>query len=101
MRCVIFMVIERFATGHVPEVYRLVRERGRSLPPGLTYLNSWVSAGLDRCFQLMETDDPALFQEWIAGWGDLVEFEIVPVTESKTTADLMRRLADAETTERP
>ena len=45
--------------------------------------------------------DPALFQEWIAGWGDLVEFEIVPVTESKTTADLMRRLADAETIERP
>jgi hypothetical protein len=90
----LFMVIERFAIGRVPEVYRIVRERGRSLPEGLTYVDSWVSAGLDRCFQLMETDDPALFQEWIAGWGDLVEFEIVPVTASRTTGELMRRIAD-------
>lgn len=90
----LFMVIERFATGRVPEVYQLVRERGRSIPEGLTYINSWVSASLDRCFQIMETDDPALFQEWITGWGDLVEFEIIPVTESKTTSELMHRLAE-------
>jgi hypothetical protein len=91
----LFMVIERFALGRVPEVYRVVRERGRSLPEGLVYIDSWVSASLDRCFQLMETEDPALFQEWIAGWGDLVEFEIVPVTTSRTTGELMRRLAIA------
>jgi hypothetical protein len=90
----LFMVIERFATGRVPEVYQLVRERGRAIPEGLTYVNSWVSASLDRCFQIMETDDPALFQEWIVSWGDLVEFEIVPITESKATSELMRRLAE-------
>jgi hypothetical protein len=30
----------------------------------------------------METDDPALFDEWIAQWSDLGEFEVVPVIGS-------------------
>mgnify|MGYP006196172661 CR=1 FL=1 len=29
---------------------------------GLTYLTSWVETNQDRCFQVMETDDPALLQ---------------------------------------
>lgn len=50
------------------------------LPTGLAYLESWVDErGLDRCFQLMETEDPSLFDRWISSWSDLVEFEIVPV----------------------
>ena len=27
----------------------------------------------------MECDDARLLQQWVAFWGDLVEFEIVPV----------------------
>jgi hypothetical protein len=38
----------------------------------------------------METDDPSLFDEWIADWSDLVEFEIVPVISS---ADASSRTA--------
>ena len=38
----------------------------------------------------MECSDPQLFQEWIAHWTDLVEFEVVP---SKDIAELMKRLA--------
>ena len=52
------------------------------LPPGLAYVDSWVDERLDRCFQLMETDDPALFDDWITAWSDLVEFEVVPVLSS-------------------
>ena len=37
---------------------------------------------LDRCYQLMETDDPALFDEWITEWSDLGVFEVVPVISS-------------------
>lgn len=33
------------------------------MPEGLEYIDSWISASLDRCFQLMECNDPALFQE--------------------------------------
>jgi len=55
------------------------------LPVGLKFVASYVSADLSRCFQLMETDDVTLFQRWIADWQELVEFEVVPVVEGKTT----------------
>lgn len=30
-------------------------------------------------YERVETEEPLLFDEWIANWSDLVEFEIVPV----------------------
>jgi hypothetical protein len=80
----LFMVIERFKDAKA--VYRRVREKGRILPEGLKYVGSWAEAGYDRCFQLMECDDVSLFQKWVIQWQDLVDFEIVPVVESKQTA---------------
>jgi hypothetical protein len=75
------MVVERYTNGPEP-VYRRAAERGRMLPDGLLYVESWVDERLDRCFQLMETDEPGLFDRWIACWEDLVEFEVVPVLSS-------------------
>jgi hypothetical protein len=75
----LFIVIERFKHGDAAPVYRRFHEQGRMLPEGLKYLQSWTSQSLDRCFQLMETDDARLFELWIARWDDLVDFEIVPV----------------------
>jgi hypothetical protein len=81
------MVVERFVAGPGP-VYARAAERGRMLPDGLVYLDSWIDADrLDRCFQLMETDDPSLFDEWFARWGDLAEFELVPVIGSAEAAE--------------
>jgi hypothetical protein len=80
------MVVERFTQGARP-VYERAAERGRMLPDGLRYLDSWVDERLERCFQLMETDDPALFDEWTARWRDLGEFEIVPVVSSAEAAE--------------
>jgi Protein of unknown function (DUF3303) len=80
------MVIERFVRGPRP-VYERLAERGRMMPPGLVYLDSWIDEGLDRCFQLMETDDPGLFDPWIAAWSDLMQFEVVPVIGSAAAAD--------------
>jgi len=80
------MVIETFRHGPGP-VYARAAERGRMLPAGVAYLDSWVDAErLDRCFQLMETDDRALLERWTARWDDLAEFEIVPVVESAEAA---------------
>jgi hypothetical protein len=85
-RHVRYMVIETFRHGPGP-VYERAAERGRMLPTGLAYLDSWVDADrLDRCFQLMETDDRALLERWTARWDDLAEFEIVPVVESAEAA---------------
>jgi hypothetical protein len=73
------MVVERFKNGPGP-VYARAAERGRMLPPGLEYIESWIDERtLDRCFQLMETDDPSLFDTWIAEWRDLADFDVVPV----------------------
>jgi hypothetical protein len=83
---VLYMVIETFREGASP-VYARAAERGRMLPPGLVYLDSWIDdRRLDRCFQLMEAEDPGLFEEWVAKWGDLVDFEIVPVITSSEAA---------------
>jgi hypothetical protein len=57
------------------------------LPAGLVFIDSWIDERrLDRCFQLMETDDPGLFDDWIAAWSDLANFEIVPVIGSDEAA---------------
>ena len=82
----LYMVIERYLSGPEP-VYERAASRGRMMPDGLSYVDSWVVDGsLDRCFQLMETDDPALFDVWTARWRDLVEFEVVPVVRSAEAA---------------
>ena len=80
------MVIEHFRPGSAPEVYRRFRERGRMAPEGLRYVASWVDMDYKRCFQVMETDDEALFKQWTANWDDLVDFEIVPVRTSAEAA---------------
>jgi hypothetical protein len=87
----LFMVIERFRNGDAEAVYRRFRERGRMLPDGLTYVESWTEANFDRCFQLMECDDPRLLQEWVSRWDDLVEFEIVHVVTSAEAANSITR----------
>jgi hypothetical protein len=88
----LFMVIERFKNRDAAAVYRRFRERGRMAPDGLRYVDSWVETGFERCFQLMECDDPSLLDEWTARWQDLVEFEVVPVVTSKQAAEAIAPL---------
>jgi uncharacterized protein DUF3303 len=83
----LFMVIERFRNRDPKPIYRRLRDEGRHMPDGLKYIDSWIEPNFDRCFQLMECDDPQLFQQWIAEWGDLMEFEIVPVVPSAKTRE--------------
>ena len=80
------MVIEHYRPGRAPEIYRRFRERGRMAPAGLRYVASWVDLRFERCFQVMEADDEALFQHWTASWEDLIDFEIVPVRTSAEAA---------------
>lgn len=87
----LFMVVEQFNDGKTKEIYRRLEERGRMMPEGLKYLDSWVSANFEQCFQLMECDDPRLFQEWILQWHDLGTFEVVPVVSSKETTKVVAK----------
>ena len=85
----LFMVIERFRDRDAKAVYRRFRDQGRMMPDGLKYVASWVEPNFDRCFQIMETDDARLLQEWVINWGDLVDFEIVPVVPSDVTREVV------------
>jgi hypothetical protein len=78
----LYMVVERFRGGEAGPVYARFRERGRMAPDGLRYVSSWVTEDLATCYQVMECDDPALLDAWIAHWNDLVDFEVRPVISS-------------------
>jgi hypothetical protein len=83
----LYMVVENFRNGDPRPVYRRFRERGRMAPAGVTYVSSWVTADLARCYQLMETEDRALLDRWMAHWSDLVDFEVYPVLSSQEAAE--------------
>jgi hypothetical protein len=80
-----FMIIERFRHRDPLPIYRRLRDNGRQVPDGLRYVSSWIEMNFERCFQVMECDDPALLQRWIAQWTDLMDFEVVPVWTSAQT----------------
>lgn len=83
----LYMVIEHFKGGDAAPVYRRFRDRGRLAPEGLSYVSSWVDAKLERCYQIMETENPALLDQWIANWSDVVDFEVHPVISSQEAAE--------------
>jgi hypothetical protein len=85
----LFMVIERYKNQDAAAVYRRFGERGRMMPAGLAYLDSWVETNFDRCFQLVQCDDPRLLEEWAGHWRDLVDFDFVPVRTSVEAAALI------------
>lgn len=75
-----YMVIERFKDA--PAIYRRFAEKGRMMPPGLNYVESWIAGDMKTCYQLMETEDFAFFGQWTRNWDDLMDFEIIPVMSS-------------------
>jgi hypothetical protein len=87
----LFMLIERFKNQDAVAAYQHLRDKGRGLPEGLKYVDSWVEPNFDRCFQLMECEDLRLIQEWALHWQGLVTFEIVPVVSSKDTRETVSR----------
>ena len=89
----LYLIIEDFRDGDAVPVYRRFRDSGRLAPGGLTYVASWVTPDLTRCYQVMECDDRALLDEWMSHWADLVRFEVIPViTSAEAAATIAPRL---------
>jgi hypothetical protein len=78
----VYMIIEDFHHADPVPVYRRLRERGRQQPEGLTYLGSWITQDLSRCYQVMECDDRALLEQWMSRWSDVMSFQVTPVITS-------------------
>lgn len=82
----LFMIVEHFRNGDARPVYERCRAKGRLAPEGLRYIDSWVTADLSSCYQVMACDDRALLDQWLDAWEDLVEFEVHPVITSSEAA---------------
>ena len=82
-----YMIIEHFKNQDALPIYQRFRDHGRLAPEGLRYISSWVDEKFERCFQLMETDNPALLDQWMANWSDLVNFEVHAVIPSKEATE--------------
>ena len=82
-----YMIVEHFKNHDPLPVYRRFRDRGRLAPEGLQYVSSWVDEKLETCFQVMETDDRGLLDQWLANWSDIVTFEVYPVITSKEAVE--------------
>lgn len=74
-----YMVIETFFDNCFDKVYDRFHHKGRMLPDGLFYLDSWLTRDGSRCFQLMETKNFELFQQWFKNWDDLTHFEVYEI----------------------
>jgi Protein of unknown function (DUF3303) len=85
-----YMIIERFKNRDPVPVYRRFRDKGRMAPEGLTYVASWVTEDMDRCYQVMECDDRRLLEQWMTRWSDVTDFEVIPVV---TSAQAVERIA--------
>jgi Protein of unknown function (DUF3303) len=83
----LYMVVEQFKNKDAIAVYRRFRDSGRMAPVGLAYVSSWVDDKLERCYQLMETHDRRLLDQWMANRSDLVDFEVHAVLTSKEAAE--------------
>jgi hypothetical protein len=83
---ILYMGVEHYKNGDSIPVYRRFRDQGRLAPEGLVYISRWVDETMERCYQLMETADRTLLDQWMANWSDRVDFEVYPVMTSKEAA---------------
>ena len=78
----LFMIIEKFHPGKIRELYKRFDEKGRMLPDGVEYINSWIDENVATCYQVMESDSSEKINTWVSQWNDLADFEIIPVINS-------------------
>lgn len=83
------MVIEHFHPGKTKELYRRFEEKGRMLPEGVKYIDSWINEDMTICYQVMESISIEKLQSWISNWNDIVDFKVIPVI---TSAEANNRL---------
>lgn len=83
----LYMVIERYKDKQ--EVYRRFREKGRMMPDGVSYVNSWVAQDGSTCYQINKAKSEELLREWASKWSDVTDFEFIPVITSGEMSEKM------------
>jgi len=77
-----YLIIEHFHSGKLKDMYERFEKKGRMMPEGVVYINSWIDMEVKTCYQVMESESEEKLKEWIKNWDDLVDFEIIPVITS-------------------
>lgn len=85
----LFMIIERFHPGTVKLLYERFAEKGRLMPEGVEYINSWIDKNVSTCYQVMQSDSIDKIQVWISYWDDLADFEVIPVITSAEAREIV------------
>ncbi len=67
-------------------------DNGGLPPAGVTMLGRWHALGGGEAFILAETDDPRGIYRWVAGWNDLLDFQVVPVIEDEDAQPILKEL---------
>jgi hypothetical protein len=79
----LFMIIEHFKNSDPKPIRERFVRHGRMMPDNIVYHTSWIDPQNARCFQVMEAADAEKLNAWTNCWGDLIDFEIIPILSSK------------------
>ncbi len=82
-----FMIIENYKPGKTEEIYNRFKEKGRMIPEGVEFVDSWIEENLQKCYQVMRSESESGIYEWIDNWKDLVDFEVIPVMDSSQASE--------------
>ncbi len=85
----LYMVIEKYKDKDA--VYERFHEKGRMMPAGVSYVNSWVAEDGNTCYQINEAESLDLLQEWAENWNDVTDFEFIPVISSQEMSKKMAK----------
>ena len=78
----LYVIIETFHPNKVKQLYKRFEEKGRLLPEGVQYINSWINEDVTTCYQVMESESEEKLYDWIQNWIDLSDFKVIPVITS-------------------
>ncbi len=77
-----YMIIERFYPEKIKAMYERFAGKGRMMPEGVQFINSWINEPVTTCYQVMEAESRDKLDEWIQNWKEFAEFEVIPVISS-------------------
>lgn len=90
----LYMLIGHFRRGVVPPALPAVANGSPEAASGLTHMGSWVDATLSRSFHVVECQNLAAVQQWVARWRHRVEFELVPVVPARDAVAALESFVD-------
>jgi len=86
-----FMLTYRFGPEHRNQAMARFKVTGGRTPKGVQLLGRWTKADLSGGFALLQSYDIKALVEFILGWSDLMELDIVPLIEDAELGEVFGR----------